>query len=387
MGKTTPFFSIVYPTKNRPFLIEYCIKACLNQSFYDFEVIICDNSNNDETWFVTKKYKNDKRIKYFRTSTDVPMSENWELAQSKSIGSYVTVLTDKTILYKNCLKISYDYLKHRKVDVISWRNDAYHLVDENSVMMSGYDKGYFVKNHRKSSPIVIDSFNEIERNFSMSKRRGTEIEKYYLGKICFGFYSRTLVDKIIKYEGTLFEGISPDYSSKFRALSYTDSIVDLGVSLQLSIQTTISNGGNNSRNAYRCRDFICTYKSKNYLDKLPIPNLYASLHNVVAFDFFSSSKTKDLSLNDFNFILRVLEDIYETSFISKSEKREQLKLIENKKKDFKLIQKLNLAYHVQYFRVKRIYFKTRSYLGKIKKRLDPPTIYDDVIELLAQLEN
>ena len=59
MGKTTPFFSIVYPTKNRPFLIEYCY-ACLNQSFYDFEVIICDNSNNDETWFVTKKYKNDK---------------------------------------------------------------------------------------------------------------------------------------------------------------------------------------------------------------------------------------------------------------------------------------------------------------------------------------
>ena len=145
--------------------------------------------------------------------------------------------------------------------------------------------------------------------------------------------------------------------------------------------------GNNSRNAYRCRDFICTYKSKNYLDKLPIPNLYASLHNVVAFDFFSSSKTKDLSLNDFNFILRVSEDIYETSFISKSEKREQLKLVENKKKDFKLIQKLNLAYHVHYFRVKRIYFKTRSYLGKIKKRLDPPTIYDDVIELLAQLEN
>ena len=43
------FFSIVIPTRDRPDLIESLLFSILNQTFERFELLICDNSNNELT--------------------------------------------------------------------------------------------------------------------------------------------------------------------------------------------------------------------------------------------------------------------------------------------------------------------------------------------------
>ena len=88
-----PYFSIIIPTKNRSHLISEAVKSVLLQDFSDYEVIIIDNDDTDETEKVIKKFS-DERIRYHRTG-GLSMVENWEEGVKISIGKYLTVLEDK----------------------------------------------------------------------------------------------------------------------------------------------------------------------------------------------------------------------------------------------------------------------------------------------------
>jgi glycosyltransferase involved in cell wall biosynthesis len=376
---------VVYPTKDRPFLIEYCIKSSLLQTFSDFELIICDNSKDDETEIICKKYVHDKRIKYFKSGSNLAMGDNWEFAISIVKGKYVTVLTDKTILYKDCLQKSYEYLVKNPVDVINWRDDSYNLINENSELKTGYDKGIFYRKYMPVSPKIVNQQEELIRNFDLKNRRGTEGEKYFWGKICFGFFSKKLIDRIISNEGSFFNGITPDYSSKIRALTYADSIIDIGQSLQLSFGTKISNGNTSSNKAYKAKEFIETYSEEKYITDLPISNLYSSLHNIVAFDFFSSKKSKSMKLNRVNLLKRALEDLSETSFLTKSERINQYILLENEIKKLPLEKIFEIRFEYFKFRIKKLFKILKGYGGKFKRRLFVPKEYPNVIDLIKNL--
>ena len=116
---SSPFFSIIIPTKDRPFLLEIAINSVLRQSFEDFEIVIVDNNNNDDTLKVIKEYS-DVRIKYFKTG-ELNMPDNWEVAFDKTQGKYITVLTDR-LYYSNSNSLLYikDALLKTNSGVCSW---------------------------------------------------------------------------------------------------------------------------------------------------------------------------------------------------------------------------------------------------------------------------
>ena len=57
-----PFFSIVIPTKNRSFLVGYAIQSVRRQSFDDYEIVIADNDDTEETRQVVGGFQ-DPRIR------------------------------------------------------------------------------------------------------------------------------------------------------------------------------------------------------------------------------------------------------------------------------------------------------------------------------------
>lgn len=57
--------SIVMPTWNRGEIISESIQSVLNQSYQNWELLICDDGSTDNTSFVVQGFK-DKRIKYFK---------------------------------------------------------------------------------------------------------------------------------------------------------------------------------------------------------------------------------------------------------------------------------------------------------------------------------
>ena len=44
----SPFFTVAIPTKNRPARLRDAIRSVLEQSFQDFELIVSDNSDDDQ---------------------------------------------------------------------------------------------------------------------------------------------------------------------------------------------------------------------------------------------------------------------------------------------------------------------------------------------------
>lgn len=92
-------FSVLLPTRNRLDLLAYAVETVRRQDYDNWEVIISDNhSDQDIAGFV--RTLNDERIRYFRTETFIPVTENWNNALEKASGDYVIMLGDDDCLMK-----------------------------------------------------------------------------------------------------------------------------------------------------------------------------------------------------------------------------------------------------------------------------------------------
>jgi glycosyltransferase involved in cell wall biosynthesis len=87
--------SIVLVTYNRASRLKLSIRDILNQSFKDFELIICDDCSTDSTEQVCRDFeKRDSRIRYFRHDKNLAMPANCNFGINKSSFDYVAILHD-----------------------------------------------------------------------------------------------------------------------------------------------------------------------------------------------------------------------------------------------------------------------------------------------------
>ena len=65
-------FSIIINTHNQIRFIKDCINSCINQDFYDYEIIFSDNHSSDSTQkIITDLCKEDKKTKYIRFKSNI----------------------------------------------------------------------------------------------------------------------------------------------------------------------------------------------------------------------------------------------------------------------------------------------------------------------------
>ena len=85
---TPPFFSIAIPTFNRSDLLPYAVQSVLDQTFQDFEIIICDNCSADNTHDVASQFT-DPRLRYIKTPRHFTIADSWEFARSHVRGELI----------------------------------------------------------------------------------------------------------------------------------------------------------------------------------------------------------------------------------------------------------------------------------------------------------
>lgn len=113
-----PFFSIVIPTYNRSKNLVIAIKSVLRQNFNDYEIIISDNASTDDTEKICKSFKN-KRIKYFKNTTNIGISRNIYKVIKFAYGNYVFLLGDDDfILKKDTLLNIFNIIKKNNYGVV-----------------------------------------------------------------------------------------------------------------------------------------------------------------------------------------------------------------------------------------------------------------------------
>jgi len=89
MVKRAPRVSIGMPVYNGEEALPKALDALLNQTFSDFEIVICDNASTDRTEEICRLYvSRDKRIRYYRNETNIGQIANFNRVFELSTGEY-----------------------------------------------------------------------------------------------------------------------------------------------------------------------------------------------------------------------------------------------------------------------------------------------------------
>ncbi|MFL5911495.1 MAG: glycosyltransferase family 2 protein [Gaiellaceae bacterium] len=322
-----PRFSVVVPTRDRPDLLEFCLGSLAEQTFDDFEVLVTDNPVHTPAQEVFERVAPAGWL-YSRPSKPVAMHDNFERGCAAAAGDFVAVLVDKTVLHPSALEFAARALEHDpEVEIVNWWNEGYNPVDESEDPR----KGTFLPSATIVEPERFDAPAELARRMANRERRGDDQVHYVRGKIVFGAYSRSLLDRIGEQTGRVFYPLAPDYTSMVPACVLAKGALDLGRPLLVSYNSARSNGQQQSLNPSYARGFIAAIDPA-IVDALPVPGIYTSHHNVVGYDLVSSGERCPAGtvpeLDSVNLVRRIREDLAVVVWDDESERDEQYALLE-----------------------------------------------------------
>ncbi len=123
-----PLVSICIPTYNRPDYLERAVLSCLAQTYPHFEVIITDNSSNDETAKRAAGWT-DPRIRYYNNGGNIGPHNSAIKCKNLGKGKYLKYLMDDDLLKPRCLERMVQCLEENPSAAIAMA--PMDLIDEN----------------------------------------------------------------------------------------------------------------------------------------------------------------------------------------------------------------------------------------------------------------
>ena len=263
-----PRFSVVIPTRNRAALTRIAITSVLRQTYSDWELVVADNSQDEETGAVVAEFDDD-RIRYVR-SGDLSMCENWEFAVEHARGDYLCLLQYKQVLKYHALETLAELCHAEQPEVVRWTWD--------SISPLGF--GYRVKvaggtgaSETVSPRVPLESF--VSGSYTEAKGR-LPIPQY-------SAIRRELLDRIRSGPvGVLFPPVSPDYTLSLQVCNYCESVTYLDQALVAFSDLSVSNGQSFRLKTALSRQFTAEMGGPAlYYDQVPIKvgTVFGSVYN------------------------------------------------------------------------------------------------------------
>ena len=226
-----PIFSIIIPCRNNASSLKDTIQTILNNDYYSYEIIICDNNSVDNTGQIVSDFKN-KKIKYFNSESDLSMSENWERGLDYINGDYLFYLGGDDGLVKDCFKKAIYIFNKYSCEILSWEKPNFQwpsaIYKPNAIKLN--KKDFLIKMNPKKNLL-----NVLRGNLSYG----------YLPSIYNSFVKSSFVRELKKNNNIFFKGIHPDiYSSLILSTMATNQIYYLN-GLSINGASEQSNGLNN----------------------------------------------------------------------------------------------------------------------------------------------
>ena len=110
--------SVIVPIYNAEKYIEKCILSILNQTYFDFELILIDDGSTDQSYNISKKYAEmDRRIVFYhQKNCGVSYARN--VGIQLSTGEYVMFVDADDRLEKNAIEIAMNTLIRENADLV-----------------------------------------------------------------------------------------------------------------------------------------------------------------------------------------------------------------------------------------------------------------------------
>jgi Glycosyl transferase family 2 len=320
-------FGVFVPTRDRPALLGFCLEGLASQTFDDIEVVVADNPAHRPVQDVFEHWRR-PGWRYVRASEPLSMADNWEFGLEQVAGEYIAVVIDKWVMHPRAFELVDEALRgDPDVELVSWWSDDYLPVDEEHDVGSGT----CAVTPALRAPGRFEPREELRRLYSFEQRRGFDRIHHYRGKICFGAFSQELVARIRACSGRVFYPLAPDYTSRVPALALASGTLDMGRPLLVAYNPEYSTGNQVPLLPSSAKSFVLD-GDPDALGSLPIPELYSSSHNLVAYDLLrSADRLPPGSVPDLdrrNLVRRAREDLGTMIWSSGDECEEQYSILE-----------------------------------------------------------
>ena len=138
MSYNLPKVSIGLPVYNGEKFIKSALDSLLAQTFEDFELIISDNASTDKTEEICRAYAaQDKRIRYYRNSTNLGCSHNFNRVFELSVGEYFKWAAYDDLHAPDFLLKCVDVLDNNPKVVLC--HSQVYFIDENGDFLQNYN--------------------------------------------------------------------------------------------------------------------------------------------------------------------------------------------------------------------------------------------------------
>lgn len=200
-------FSVLLPTRNRLELLRYAVETVLRQDYDDWEIVVSDNdSEQDVAGYISSL--NEPRIKYVRTQSFVPVTDNWNNTLRNSTGDYVIMLGDDDCLLKGFFRNI-----HALIEEFDGPDSIYMnaLLYAYPGVMPGHPDGFlhhygyapFFKNAR--APFLLDKATR-----HGLARQSMNFKMLYTYNMQHSVVSRAFIDSLSP-KGAFFQSPYPDF--------------------------------------------------------------------------------------------------------------------------------------------------------------------------------
>lgn len=127
-----PLVSIGCPIYNRPLTFKKMLDSLLSQTYKNIEIIIGDNSENNESEEIYKEYGNDVRIKYHKHNQNIGPANNFVFVRDKSIGKYFMWTADDDYWDNTFIEKAVEKLENTPEAVACWSRIQF--FDDNGIV-------------------------------------------------------------------------------------------------------------------------------------------------------------------------------------------------------------------------------------------------------------
>ena len=145
-----PLVSILIPTYNRPEYFKIALESAINQTYPNIEIIIGDDSTDNQTENLVKEYINKfKNIKYYHNKENLGQFDNDLKLINLASGEYINFLMDDDVFEQNKIATMMKYFIEDSEGTLSVVSSNRKLIDQN---------GNFIKNFisDEDSPCFTD---------------------------------------------------------------------------------------------------------------------------------------------------------------------------------------------------------------------------------------
>lgn len=108
-----PLISVIMGVYNDKKFLSKSIDSILNQTYKNFEFIICDDCSNDGSWNILKKYEaKDERIKIIKNEKNLGLASSLNKCIKISKGNYIARMDSDDISIKDRFQKQIEYLEN-----------------------------------------------------------------------------------------------------------------------------------------------------------------------------------------------------------------------------------------------------------------------------------